>query len=133
VSDTGVTLYERLGGEAGVRALVDRFYDEMDTAETAAAIRAMHPPDLAHAREMLFWFLSGWLGGPPLYMQNKGHPRLRARHLPFAIDSAARDAWMHCMRVSLQSAGLPADIHSKLEAALWQLADHMRNRDDAGA
>ena len=77
--------YERLGGEQAVRRLVDRFYDLMDTLPEAAGIRALHPEDLTDSREKLFMFLSGWLGGPPLYQMQYGHPRLRARHLPFPI------------------------------------------------
>ena len=77
--------FERIGGEEGVRALVDRFYDLMDTLPEAAGIRAMHPRDLRMSREKLYLFLVGWLGGPPLYVERFGHPRLRARHLPFPI------------------------------------------------
>jgi truncated hemoglobin YjbI len=77
------TPYARLGGEVAVRALVDRFYDLMDLELQYAQLRAVHGSDLASARDKLFWFLSGWLGGPSLYIERFGHPRLRARHLPF--------------------------------------------------
>ena len=98
------TPYERLGGEQGVRRLVDRFYDLMDTLPEAKIIRDLHPKELTGSRDKLFKFLSGWLGGPPLYMQEYGHPRLRARHLPFAIGSAERDAWLLCMERALNFA-----------------------------
>lgn len=121
-------IYDTLGGEAGVRGLVDRFYDEMDRNPAVQPLRVMHPPELDESRDKLFWFLSGWLGGPPLYVEKKGHPRLRARHMPFAVDSSARDQWMSCMRVALSTASLPRDVHEKLDTALFQLADHMINR-----
>lgn len=120
--------YERLG-EEGVRRLVDRFYDRMDTLPEAAEVRAMHPRDLRGSREKLFWFLSGWLGGPPLYVEKKGHPRLRARHLPFAIDDAARDQWMLCMRQALAEVVEDAELSAYLERQLGRVADHMRNRE----
>lgn len=120
--------YERLG-EEGVRRLVDRFYDRMDKLPEAAEVRAMHPRDLRGSREKLFWFLSGWLGGPPLYVEKKGHPRLRARHLPFAIDDAARDQWMLCMRQALAEVVEDAELSAYLERQLGRVADHMRNRE----
>lgn len=121
------TLYDALGGEAGVRALVDTFYDRMEEDPAVAPLRAMHPPDLKESRDKLFWFLSGWLGGPPLFIQKRGHPRLRARHLPFAVDNAARDQWMACMRHALLQSTLDAPLRDRLEQGLLQLADHMRN------
>jgi hemoglobin len=123
-----MSIYDDIGGETGVRSLVDRFYDRMDTLPEAQVIRAMHPASLDESRDRLFWFLSGWLGGPPLFVQKRGHPRLRARHLPFAVDAAARDAWMLCMRHALTEATLSSEIREKLDAALFQLADHMQNQ-----
>jgi len=124
------SLYDQLGGEVGVRALVDVFYDEMDRRPGVKSLRDMHPPDLKESREKLFWFMSGWLGGPPLYMQKKGHPRLRARHMPFAVDELARDHWMLCMRAAIDQVArdVDAELLAKLDAALFQLADHMRNQ-----
>src|SRR5687768_1508105 len=100
------SLYDLLGGESGVRTLVDRFYDLMDTLPEAAAVRALHPADLTDSRAKLFKFLSGWLGGPPLYVQEYGHPMLRARHLPFPIGEPERNAWMLCMTQALTERGL---------------------------
>ena len=88
-----VTIYDVLGGEEGVRRLADTFYDRMETLEEAAEIRAMHPDDLSESRQKFFDFLSGWLGGPPLYMQRRGHPMLRRRHFPFPIDASASAQW----------------------------------------
>jgi hemoglobin len=125
-------LYDELGGEVGVRSLVDRFYDAMDKLPIAQPIRAMHATNLDGSRDKLFWFLSGWLGGPPLFVEKRGHPRLRARHLPFAIDDAARDQWMFCMRQAMVTATLSDNSRARLDAALFQLADHMKNQTRPG-
>jgi hemoglobin len=124
------TFYERLNGAEGVRALVDRFYDLMDTLPEAKALRALHPPSLEESREKLYEFLCGWLGGPPLYMQKRGHPRLRARHLPFVIDDAGVDMWLHCMFLSLEEHEAlrdDRDAVEKLKGGLAPLARHMKN------
>lgn len=123
------TLYEALGGEAGVRALVDRFYDLMDSAPEAAGIRRLHPKDLAGSREKLFLFLVGWTGGPPLYVTRFGHPRLRARHLPFPIGGAERDEWLWCMFRALDERPLGDEDRARIKHALAQTADFMRNRE----
>ena len=91
------TPYAVVGGEAAVRALVDRFYDLMDLEPNYSALRAVHGSDLSAARDKLFWFLSGWLGGPSEYTDRFGHPRLRMRHMPFAIGILERDQWLACM------------------------------------
>jgi hemoglobin len=119
--------YEVLG-EEGVRRLVDRFYDLMDTLPEASTIRALHPADLGVAREKLFLFLVGWMGGPPLYVQRHGHPRLRARHLPFPIGEAERDQWMLCMERALSEVVGDEALAGALRANLWKVADHMRNQ-----
>ena len=121
------THFERLGGESAVRLLVDRFYDLMDTLPEAAAIRVMHPTSLDDSRDKLHWFLVGWLGGPNLYVERFGHPRLRARHLPFAIDDAARDSWMLCMRHALDEQVDDLLFKELLSGTLGKVADHMRN------
>lgn len=120
------SLYEALGGEPVVRRLVDRFYDHMDRLPEAATIRAMHPADLTESREKLYWFLTGWLGGPQLYVERRGHPRLRARHLPFTVDGPARDAWMRCMTLSIEE-NVPSELRAPLDGALARLATHMIN------
>ena len=122
------TPYELLGGEPGVRKLVDLFYDNMDRLQEAQTIRALHAKSLKASREKLFLFLSGWLGGPDLYVQKYGHPRLRQRHLPFSIGIEERDQWMHCMRLALHDLGLDPKTRDALEAAFQSTADHMRNR-----
>lgn len=123
------TYYELLGGETGVRLVVDDFYDLMMLDTRFAGIRAMHPQDMSTSRDKLFWFLSGWLGGPPLFEEKFGHPRLRARHLPFAIGVSERDQWMTCMTESLQKASISEETRQALIDALFKTADWMRNKD----
>jgi hemoglobin len=120
--------YEAVGGADAVRALVDRFYDLMDLEPAYAGIRALHPSTLEGSRDKLNWFLSGWLGGPDLYVQRFGHPRLRARHLPYAIGIAERDQWMACMQQAMSECALPAALQERLMAAFANTADWMRNK-----
>ena len=122
------TPYARLGGDAAVRALVDRFYDLMELEPGYAQLRAVHGSDLTSARDKLYWFLSGWLGGPSLYIERFGHPRLRARHLPFAIGTAERDQWLACMNQAMVEQGVDEDLRQRLVQAFFQTADWMRNR-----
>lgn len=123
------TLYEAVGGEAGVRRLVARFYAIMDSEPRAAGIRAMHQADLATAQDKLFMFLSGWMGGPPLYVERYGHPMLRARHLPFSIGEDERDQWVYCMVRAMHDVGLEEKLMLQIGNALWDIADFMRNRN----
>jgi len=122
------TPYALLGGDAAVRALVDRFYDLMDLEPQFAELRALHAPDLAQAREKLYLFLSGWLGGPSLYIERYGHPMLRARHLPFAIGIRERDQWLACMEQAMVEQGVDDELRRRLKQAFFQTADWMRNR-----
>ena len=126
------TPYLAIGGEAALRTLVRRFYELMDTQPETYAIRKLHPADLSTSEEKLFMYLSGWLGGPQLFTQRFGHPRLRARHLPFAIGSAERDQWMLCMRQAMSEIITDVELRAKLEKALADLADHMRNQAEHG-
>ena len=123
------TPYELLGGERGVLSLVDRFYFFMDTLPEVAGIRAIHAKSLAGARDKLFKFLSGWLGGPDLFIRQYGHPRLRQRHFPFAIGTAERDQWMLCMNKALNEMPLDETFRENLSQALEHLATHMINQD----
>ena len=124
------TPYEIIGGEPAVRQLVDRFYDLMDAAPEAANVRALHARSLKASREKLFQFMSGWLGGPQLYVERHGHPRLRMRHFHFAIASRERDERLWCMERALAEQPMPQWLHEHLRDRLRQLADHMRNRPD---
>lgn len=127
---SAATPYERLGGATGVRALVDRFYDLMELEPAYAAIRRLHAPDLEGARNKLFWYLSGWLGGPNLYIERFGHPRLRARHLPFSIGVAERDAWLACVGQAMREVQVDESLREPLAAAFFKTADWMRNRPE---
>lgn len=122
------TPYEALGGELGVQALVDRFYDLMDLEPAYAELRATHGSTLDNARQRLFWFLCGWLGGPGHYVERFGHPRLRMRHLPFSIGTRERDQWLACMHQAMSEAAVPAALRERLNASFFQTADWMRNR-----
>jgi hemoglobin len=126
-NDVLLTPYALIGGEPAVRALVARFYQLMDQLPEARAVRSMHADDLAGSAEKLFLFLSGWLGGPNLYVERFGHPFLRARHLPFSIGIAERDQWMMCMRQALEETVADAALRTRLLGAIAGLADHMRN------
>ena len=119
--------FERLGGERGVRILVDRFYDLMDLEPAAAGIRALHPPTLDGSRDKLFWFLCGWLGGPNHYTDRFGHPRLRARHLPYAIGIAERDQWLGCMVQAMAEQSVEPVLAQRLTESFFGTADWMRN------
>lgn len=122
--------YEILGGEEAVRRLVNRFYDLMDETPELYVVRKLHPQDLAGSREKLFMFLSGWLGGPQLYVERHGHPRLRARHLPFAIGVAERDAWIACMKQAMEDCEIEAGMRKWLLESLFGTADWMRNQPE---
>ena len=125
-----VTPYEQLGGDAGVRRLVDRFYDLVDSAPEARTIRALHAASLKASREKLYLYLSTWTGGPPVYTERFGHPRLRARHIHFPIGTIERDEWLWCMDRALAEEKLPPEVHEYLTIRFHSLADHMRNRPE---
>ncbi|MDQ7000253.1 MAG: group II truncated hemoglobin [Mariprofundus sp.] len=128
ISQDSRTYYERMGGEAPLRQLVHRFYHHMNTLQEAGEIRAMHADNLSHAEDKLFMFLSGWMGGPSLYIERFGHPRLRMRHLPFSIDESARDQWMLCMKHALDDVVEDQPLREELLHALYGVADFMRNQ-----
>ncbi|MDP1980867.1 group II truncated hemoglobin [Undibacterium sp.] len=123
-----VNLYELLGGADKLREMVDRFYDLMELELEFAGIRALHPTPMDGSRDKLYWFLSGWMGGPDLYIEQFGHPRLRARHLPYAISSSERDQWLRCMAWAMQDIGVSEDLQQHLMQSFYQTADWMRNR-----
>ena len=123
------TPYERLGGAPALERLVHTFYDLMSTQAEFAPLRALHAADLGHSRERLIWFLSGWLGGPQLYVERVGHPRLRARHLGVRIGIAQRDQWLACMHAALDACACPSDLRLQLGQSFFQTADWMRNLD----
>ena len=123
----GTTAFELIGGEPAIHALVERFYDLMDLEPGYAALRATHGPDLASAREKLNWFLCGWMGGPHHYVERFGHPRLRARHMPFKIGIQERDQWLACMTQAMEEVQVHPALRERLQESFFQTADWMRN------
>jgi hemoglobin len=132
VGSTQTTFFELLGGDVSgvhnIRQLVEKFYDVMDSDPKAAGIRAMHQADLTEAREKLFMFLTGWTGGPQLYIERYGHPMLRARHLPFTIGDSERDQWMYCMIKAMHQLQFEEPLMIRLSQQLYGVADFMRNQ-----
>lgn len=123
--------FDELGGDAGVRALVERFYDAMDRTEPALA--RLHACDEAgrvsrESRDRFALFLVGWLGGPQDYIAAHGHPRLRMRHARVPVDLAMRDAWTRCMSLAMEESGVTPELRSYLEPRFAEVADFMRNR-----
>ncbi len=133
MSDPTPTLYDLIGGEEGVRSLVTRFYNLMDSAPEAAHVRAVHVGDLEEAREKLFMFLTGWSGGPPLYTDKFGHPRLRQRHAPFSIGAVERDEWLWCMSRALDESSIGAETVAYLKTRFAEIADFMRNQTEGSS
>jgi hemoglobin len=121
-------MFERIGGVVVVDRLVESFYKRMDALPEAKAIRAMHATDLDHSKLILKRYLSEWMGGPKLYSAEKGHPRLRQRHIRFAIGESERDAWLMCMRGALEDSISDADAREEIYRALAKLANWVRNQ-----
>jgi hemoglobin len=121
------TLFEVIGGADKLRELVDRFYDLMELEPEFEGIRSLHPTPMDGSRDKLYWFLTGWMGGPDLYIERFGHPRLRARHLPYAIGSSERDQWLRAMALAMQDVGIAEDLQLRLMESFYQTADWMRN------
>lgn len=124
------TFYDQLGGGEGVRQIVDRFYDLMSELPETKTILDLHPQDLTESRDKLFKFLSGFFGGPSLYIEQYGHPRLRARHLPFPIGEAERDQWLLCMNRAIDELVADPMLVTQLKMSFFRTADHMRNRPE---
>ncbi len=124
------THYDALGGEAGIRSIVDHFYDLMDSAPEAVHVRALHATSLKASREKLRLFLTGWTDGPQLYVEKFGHPMLRQRHFPFAIGAVERDEWLWCMDRALAEHPMDGALRSYLQQRLHALAEHMRNQPE---
>jgi hemoglobin len=120
------TLYDRAGGTPFFEALVGRFYDKV---AGDAVLRPLYPePDLAGAQHRLTLFLIQYWGGPTTYDQERGHPRLRMRHMPFAIGPAERDLWLVHMRAAVSEQAPPPDVAADLERYFAMAAEAMRNR-----
>jgi hemoglobin len=130
MADAAVTIsmFERIGGTVTIDRLVESFYRRMDSLPEAKIIRTMHPDDLGSTKQVLKRYLSEWTGGPKLYSPEKGHPRLRQRHLGFSIGNAERNAWLTCMRGALEETVMDETARAELDLALSRLADWMRNQ-----
>jgi hemoglobin len=119
------SFYDAVGGEPAFRRIVARFFEQVATDEVLSAV---YPEDdLAGAEDRLALFLMQYWGGPTTYGDQRGHPRLRMRHAPFAIGPAERDAWLRAMRVAVDDAGLPEPLHDQLWAYLESTAQFIVN------
>ncbi|MCG5478866.1 globin [Sinorhizobium alkalisoli] len=123
------TLYEAIGGDATVRTLTRRFYELMDSLPEATRCRAVHPPDLAGSEEKLYEYLTGWLGGPPIYVEKRGHPMLRRRHFIAGIGPAERDEWLLCFTRALEETVSYPKLREIILAPITRLAFHMQNKE----
>lgn len=127
-SSTESRPYDRIGGEAGLRRMTRRMYALMDELPEAAAVRRLHPADLADSEQKFFEFMSGWLGGPPLFAERRGAPMLRARHLPFSIGMEEVSGWLACFHQAMQETVGDAELRDFLWSRIEPLALHMRNQ-----
>lgn len=123
------SLYARLGGEEVLRTFVDALYDFMDSEAEVEHVRSMHSAGLSHANNRLFMFLSGMLGGPALYMEAFGHPRLRQKHMHFEIGNKERDQWLMCAQYAADQLDIEGHLRSELMVAITVMANHLRNKD----
>lgn len=130
MTEESTNLYQVIGGAERVRAMVDRFYDLMDLEPEFQLLRSVHGSSLDNANERLFMFLSGWMGGPDLYQEAHGHPRLRMRHMPFGIGTQERDQWLRCMAWAMEDVGIATELRVRLMNSFFQTADWMRNKPD---
>ena len=128
-TNTSLTPYVQLGGEVAIRKLVHRFYELMDELPEAYTVRQLHPASLTGSETSLFEFLSGWLGGPGLYVAKKGHPRLRMRHAPYAVGPVVRDEWMLCMTQALTEQVVDTFLCDTLINKFAEMANHLINTD----
>lgn len=120
--------YDLIGGDKVIRAIAHEFYQQMQQRQETQTLLALHRAPIAESEAKLYEFLSGWLGGPPLYQQKYGHPALRARHMPFAIDESMRDQWLICMRAAIDKCIKKPEHRQAIIQAISTLADHMRNQ-----
>lgn len=124
-----ITLYEAIGGDPAVRRLTARFYELMDTLPEAAHCRAVHPADLSGSEEKFYEYLTGWLGGPPLYTDKRGHPMLRRRHFVAEIGPEERDEWLLCFSRALEETIESSELRRIILEPVTRLAHHMQNRE----
>lgn len=128
MSENTITLYEAVGGDATIRALSHRFYELMDTLPEAKHVRAVHPPTLEGSEAKFYEYITGYLGGPPLYTDKYGHPRLRSRHFGAGIGPVERDEWLLCFRQALEETVSNPKLRDIILPPIERLADHMQNK-----
>ena len=126
------TPYELLGGESGVKRLASEFYSVMNDSESAQGIRQMHGKNLGPVSEKLFMFLSGWFGGPNLYLKKYGTVCLSKPHSHYKIGPQERDQWLGCMQIALDNIGASDELKEMLREPMFHLADVMCNVDEQG-
>jgi hemoglobin len=119
------TIYELAGGDAPFRRLIDAFYRRV---EQEPLLRPLYPADLTPSGEHLFLFVTQYFGGPPRYNAERGHPRLRLRHAPFAIGQAERDAWVHQMLAAIDQAGFAEPARGALRDYFERAATFLINQ-----
>ncbi len=129
MADETTTLYDAIGGDPTVRSLVRRFYELMDTLPEASHCRAIHPENLQGSEAKLYDYLTGYLGGPPVYVQKHGHPRLRARHLGAGIGPRERDEWILCFRRAMDETIADPRLREIIWPPVERLAFHMQNKE----
>jgi hemoglobin len=126
---TGKSMYELLGGDTGLRAIVNAFYDIMESDPKIGPVRKMHKPDLGPMRIGLFEFLSGWLGGPNLYIERNGSPCLTGVHMGYTLNESNIGLWLECMQRAMDQAGVPLKYSEVLMPSLADMAEGMRIPD----
>ncbi len=129
VTDISTTPFTQIGGKPAVEALVKAFYDLMDDDPDYYGIRKLHPESLDNSRTKFYMFLTGWLGGPDIYVETFGHPRLKMRHMPFAIGISERDQWLDCMHRAMVTCRVEDNLRQRLENSFANTADWMRNKE----
>lgn len=125
-AEEAATVYAQAGGDAAFRRLVDAFYARV---EADPVLRPLFPPDLGPGKEHQFLFLTQFFGGPPRYQERRGHPRLRARHLPFAIGRREAEAWLGHMLAAIDETGIPEPARSRMRGYFTYTAGFLRNRE----
>ena len=132
MGDTPQTPYQILG-EDGIRELTSTFYDIMDTLPEAAELRAMHAQDLTAMKGKLADYLTGWMGGPPLYADKYGTVCMTSPHEPYHIGPQERDQWLLCMDKALEQTGASDELVEMLKIPLYRIADAVRNKEGLSA
>ncbi len=126
---SGYSMYDKIGGFEVIDKLVNDFYEIMSTDPVAEDCFATHSGrDIRDSAEKLKYFLSGWTGGPQLYLEKIGHPKLRMRHFPFKIGPKEADQWLYCMRKALAQSSIEPGVQEHLMVAFKNVTDMLSER-----